>query len=484
MTQTPNKTKPFLLPDRDLHPRQLTAWKSPATEMLYGGAAGGGKSHFMRYLALYCAFYCPGIQVYLFRRTYPDLQKNHMEGPTSFPNLLAGFIDKKLVSIDHGKGIIKFGNKSRIFLCHCQHEKHKTNYQGAEIHVLLIDELTHFTDTIYKYLRGRCRLGAWRPPKWAKGRFPKILNGSNPGGVGHNWVKEMFVTYAPPEKVVKTKKIDGSMRRVYIPAKISDNPTLLENDPEYIDRLEGLGDKALVQAMKNGDWDIVSGGALDDVWKREIHMIKPFPIPRRWLVDRSFDWGSSKPFSVGWWAMSNGEEVEVATGVIRCFPKGTLFRIDEWYGWNGTPNKGCKMNAKNIAKGIKEREKVSPFLKNLWVRPGPADNSIFDTTNDVCIADDMKAVGIKWRRADKSPGSRVNGLEKVRQFFEASKEHPMEEPGIYAFEHCLHFSRTLPVLPRDEMKQDDVDTDAEEHLYDEVRYRVTAPKRGTTTQEV
>lgn len=470
----------LLRPKEQLHPKQLMAFLTNATEILFGGAAGGGKSFFMRFFAIWCAIYCPGIQIYLFRRTYPDLQKNHMEGPTSLPVVLAPLMGDKLVTINYGKGIISFANGSRIFLCHCQYEKDVTSYQGAEIHLLLIDELTHFTEKMYRFLRGRCRLGSWQPPKQLAGAFPRILNGSNPGGVGHNWVKEMFVTPVPWFKIWKTPKGEGGMLRQFIPAKLDDNPTMEKNDPEYRERLQGLGDPMLVKAMLDGNWDIVAGGALDDVWNASRQMIEPFRVPHDWYVNRSFDWGSSAPFSVGWWAISNGEDVQIKDGSWRYFPAGSLIRIAEWYGWNGKPNAGCKMLAVDIARGIKEREATM----GLKVRPGPADSAIFARENGNCIADDMEREGVRWVPADKGPGSRINGLEKVRELLkESSKERP-EHPGMWAFKTCVHFSRTMPVLPRDEKKYEDVDSKSEDHVYDETRYEATMPVIQTTTQEV
>ncbi len=309
-----------------LHPKQRVAYTSTATELLFGGAAGPGKSHLLRVAAIKWCLDIPGLQVYLFRRTHPDLMKNHMEGPGGFPVLMADFIARKQARINYGEGYIAFNNRSKIFLCHCQYEQDVYKYKGAEIHVLMPDELTSFTETIYRFLRGRVRLGSLKVPEKYKGQFPRVVAGSNPGDVGHNWVKQAFVDNGPPFEIIHMPRTEGGMRRQFIPGRLEDNPTLTDNDPDYEQRLEGLGDAALVRAMREGDWDIVAGGMFDDLWKRPVHTIESFEIPRSWSIDRAFDWGSSKPFSVGWWATSDGTTAPNG----RTYPRGTLFRNLCW----------------------------------------------------------------------------------------------------------------------------------------------------------
>lgn len=465
-----------------LHERQSQAYISPATEILYGGAAGGGKSHLMRVLAIMIATEVKGVQIYLFRRLSDDLYKNHMEGAGGFYALLDEWIETKKVKYNAQKGFLRFWNGSKIWLSHCQYEKDRFKYQGPEIHVLLIDELTHFTETIYRFLRGRCRLGGLKIPEKWKNKLPLVLCGSNPGGVGHNWVKKTFISRSKPMECKRATKKEGGMIRQYIPAKLADNPTLAENDPDYEARLEGLGNEALVKAMKDGNWNLVMGGAFDDVWEDKKLVVPRFKIPHSWRVDRSFDWGSSHPFSCGWWAESDGTEAKLPDGSTFCPPKGSLIRLSEWYGCKeGESNKGLKLSAKKVAEGIKERE--AALKKGEWVNgeifAGPADNEItaVKEKDSGTIADRMASAGIRWKKSDKSPGSRINGLELTRErMLEALKDNP-EDPAIYFMDECLATIELLPVLPRDEKKLDDVDTTAEDHIWDDIRYRVLATKR-------
>lgn len=464
--------------DLRLHPRQGDAFLSPATEILYGGAAGGGKSHLLRVAAIAYSYAIPGLQTYLFRRTYPELLRNHMQGPASFPMLLAELVRQKLVSINWGDMLIEFWNHSIIHLCHCQREKDVYLYQGAEIHLLLPDELTLFAADQYRFLRSRVRIAGLDLPERYRDQFPRIIGSSNPGNIGHNWVKAMWVSPKPAMEIWRAPQADGGMLRQFIPAKLKDNPSII-NPQAYRAQLRGLGDPALVRAMEDGDWDIVAGGALDDLWSRDIHEIKPFPIPASWRIDRAMDWGSSKPFSIGWWAESDGTEAVLADGGRRSWPRGTLFRIAEWYGWQvqdgqGKPNQGCKLLAREVAKGIRDREAESPYRGR--VEDGPADSSIFDDgegDSKDSVAEIFQKAGVQWIRADKSPGSRKHGLEALRARLEASTKRPMEDPGIFFFNTCRDGAiRTLPTIPRDDQKSDDVATEAEDHVYDETRYRI------------
>lgn len=472
----------------ELQTAQSEWFLSEATEMLVGGSAGPGKSFFIRVALCYWALEIPGLQIYLFRRTYKDLEQNHINHPMGFPVLLGEHMLQKEVSYNSSKNTFNFSNGSMIHLCHCQHEKNKYNYQGAEIHVLCIDELTHFSESIYTYLRGRVRLSGIDIPAHYKKEnynlFPRIVLSTNPGGVGHNWVKQTFIDYQPPKEIRKTDKKDGGMYRAFYPAKLSDNQRLLQDDPEYADRLSGLGNESLVRALLEGDWDIVSGGAIDDVWDRKVHVIEPFSIPKDWYVDRGYDWGSSKPASCLYFAESNGDNIKLLDGSMRKFPRGSIIIIREIYFYSGKVNEGSKLLALDHAEMIKEVDQEIEKKYNLYVNPGPADNAIFNTQNGNCIADDMRKVGVYWNESDKSPGSRIQGLEKLRELLKNALKNGNELPGLYIFNTCIHTIRTLPILPRDEKKPDDIDTNAEDHIYDVVRYRITAKYSNMVTAKL
>jgi hypothetical protein len=267
----------------------------------------------------------------------------------------------------------------------------------------------------------------------------------------------------------------------------------MEADPGYLDSLkQDAQSEAQYRAWVHGDWDIVSGGMFDDIWDRSVHWVPPFDIPHSWKIDRSFDWGESKPFSVGWWAESDGTDVRLRSGKWASTVRGDLFRIGEWYGWNGEPNQGCKLVSTEISAGMIERE-LGLGIYDRCVA-GPADTNIFSGFDGkMSIADEMaKPVrlpngrvyrGITWTPAQKGPGSRATGWSLVRKALHNSKRRgnlPREKPGLFIFDTCEQFSRTFPVLPRDEKKPDDIDTEAEDHIADETRYRVV--EVGTLAQ--
>jgi terminase large subunit-like protein len=443
-----------------LHAKQGDALETPATEVLYGGAAGSGKSHLMRAAAVMWCGMIPGLQVYLFRRLRDDLVKNHIEGPQGLRQLLAPWVRGGLVDMVEDE--IRFWNGSKIYLCHCKDEKDRFKYLGAEIHVLLIDELTTFTDTIYRFLRSRVRMAGVELPPQFVGRFPRILSGSNPGNTGHGWVKAAFIDARPPMDMERVPTSEGGMLRQFIPARLADNPSI---DPgDYVAKLEGLGSPALVKAMRDGDWNVVAGAYFPE-FSTETHVVVPRSLPSYWLKFRSFDWGSARPFSVGWWTVSDGELAD--------FPRGAIIRYREWYGaqrdpaGKTIPNTGLRMTAEQVADGIIEREKGD--ITGNRVMSGVADPSIFAEDGGPSIADRMAGRKVFWRPADNTRVGKIGasgGWDQVR----ARLIGDGEKPALYVFSTCLDFIRTFPALQHDDGRPEDIDTESEDHLADECRY--------------
>jgi hypothetical protein len=451
----------------ELHPKQGLALETEATEVLYGGAAGGGKSHLMRVAALLWCSAIPGLQVYLFRRVREDLIKNHMEGPKGFRCMLSPWVLCRFVRIVDDE--IRFWNGSKIYLCHCKDEKDIYKYQGAEIHVLLIDELTHFTESMYRFLRSRVRMvGVKVKDEWA-GRFPRILAGANPGNIGHLWVKQTFVDGSESYGVRKVAPEDGGMKRQFIRALLEDNPSMTSDDPGYEQKLAGLGSKTLVQAMRFGDWDVIEG-AFFDCWDQGRHVIRPFTLPSNWTRFMSGDWGSAKPFSFGWWAVASDEtEVESVLGRKVTIPRGCLVRYREWYGAK-SPNVGLKLTAEEVGRGIMQREPIDEKLSYRVLDP-----AAFTEDGGKSIEQRMREGAperrlLSFRRADNArvPNrGAMGGWDQVRQRLKGDEDG---NPMLVVFSNCLDFIRTVPALQHDSARPEDVDTDGEDHAGDDCRY--------------
>jgi len=340
------------------------------------------------------------------------------------------------------------------------------NYHGHEYPWIAFEELTNWPnsdcyDSMFSCLRS------------SRADMPRMIRATaNPFGVGHNWVKKRF--QLGNEGTGRNAIIvQGKRRRVAIHGNLLENKKLMDADPEYIEALRNITSEPKRKAWLEGSWDIVAGGMFDDVWDPQTHLLEPFKIPASWIVRRAFDWGSSKPFSVGWWARADGTPAHLADGSIRHFAKGSLIRIAEWYGWNGDANEGTRALMSNIAKGILEREASMGVNGNMRgrVRPGPADSSIFDVVNGKCIATDSNTAGVRWLPANKGHGTRKNGWERMRVMLGNACE--IEDAGLFCFDTLRDgFIRTVPNLPRDVDDMDDVDTDAEDHVGDETRYMV------------
>lgn len=449
-----------------LQRQQAKALTCPADEILYGGAAGGGKSHLMRVAAIYYCQAVPELQAYIFRRTYGEIKKNHMEGPTGFHALLAPLVKRREVTITEHE--IRFKNGSKIHLCHLQYAKNLNNYQGAEIHLLLMDELTHFSEAEYRYLRGRVRLGSLRVPPAMKGQLPKIISGTNPGGIGHLWVKRTFIENGPM-RVIRTETSEGSMRRVFIPARLEDNPAMMLNDPGYAARLEGLGDPVLVRALREGDWDVVAGAMFGDTWRKARHEIDPFPIPYGWKMWFGADDGFAAPASVHWLA----EDPDLKT----------VYVVAELYRSGMLPDEFAARMREiegriRVTTGENEEHRLYD-LDSGGLR-GVMDSAAFSNNGQSTIprGAQLKALGIRIRPIEKWPGSRVHRVQNLHRLLAPNPRDPQGRPGIMFFRNCRNAIESIPALPRDKDDPEDVDTEAEDHAFDSITYGLQ--RRDTT----
>lgn len=454
-----------------------------------------GKSHLLRVAAITYCLSAPGIQVYLFRKQLTDLIKGHLSSESGFPSLLLQLTQAKVCKIDMARYQIKFRNGgpkhnsyaggSCIHLCHLTKGAKSLNiYQGAEIHVLMLDESTHFLASSYKFLRTRLRLGGWHCPEtgpYSGNYFPRILACTNPGGVSHSYWKEQFVDNAPTYTVKKMPPELGGMNRMYIKALVSDNEILMRTDPLYVQRLQASGNKATVRALLFADWNISEGGLFEGSFDFDKHVLPQFKIPTNWKVTLCGDWGASKPFGFLYFAESNGEAVELADGTLAYFPAGTAICMHELYGCKeGEYDVGINISDIDIGKRIRETEEV--FLKGYQITPGASDGHMWGKQNrEFSIIEDIM-LGYFGRRNNnpeallkryKKPAhSRVEGFRLIKNKLRNSDPFmeggSMEHAGFFIMDNCKHLLRTLPTLPRNPNNPDDSDPNAEDHLSDVV----------------
>jgi hypothetical protein len=318
----------------------------------------------------------------------------------------------------------------------------------------------------------------------------EVMSTTNPYGAGHSWVKRKYIDPAEYGEVLVRKHIiqplgdakplEITRKQVALFSSYKENPYL---EAGYETRLLEQSDPNRRKAWLTGSWDITAGGIIDDLFDRQVHVVPRFIVPKSWPLDRSMDWGSTSPFAVGWHTVASGEEVERSDGSVWCPNRGSLIRINEWYGsqidpMTGGPsfgtNKGLILGSSGVAKGIVQREEQ--MLDEGWIMrkpsPGPADSQIYNVgdADSETIAKIMERHGVRWVPADKSKGSRVNGLEAMRELLIGSLRG--EGRGYYITPNNPAFFATTTSLPRDDTNLDDADTDAEDHDWDMQRYRV------------
>ncbi|MGE4259228.1 MAG: terminase family protein [Candidatus Babeliales bacterium] len=413
---------------------QEAALLCPAFDLLFGGARGGGKSDFVvGEFAVHAEQDGVAARGILLRKTYPQLNEIIHRSKQIYGKLGAQWHEAKKEWV--------FGNGATLLMRHLENESDAENYMGFGLSRVYVDEMGNFADpSPLDKLKASLRS--------AKGVAVKFRATANPGGPGHHWIKSRYIDPAP----LGYKFLDDGAgnSRMYIPSRVFDNKILLDNDPTYIARLKSVGSPELIRAWLDGDWDVVQGAYFPE-FRRDLHVVEPERLPVDWLRYMAIDWGSAKPFWVGWFA--------VADGSYGVYPKGALICYKEWYG--GKDNVGIKLTAEDFARGI--IGKSMPGEARFTVM----DPSTFKQDGGPSIAERMWRCGVKSRPADNS---RLAGWDQVRARLKGEDGKPM----LYISAVCVDLIRTLPALQHDDKKPEDADSTGDDHACDGLRYACMA----------
>jgi len=412
-------------------PRQELFLTDTHHYIAFGGARGGGKSWAVRIKASLLALRYPGIRIMIVRRTYPELRQNHI---------------MPIIPLLHGIAVYKestrdmtFNNGSIIAFRYCRNIADLDKFQGTETDVLFIDEATQFTEEMYDRIKA-CVRGVNAYPK-------RIYLTCNPGGVGHGWVKRLFIDKA-------MKPGENGDEYLFIRSLVTDNAALMESDPGYIQKLEALPPK-LRKAWLEGNWDIFEGQFFEEFTddaahyqdRMYTHVIDPFEVPPDWKLYRSFDFGYSKPFSCDWWAIDF---------------EGRAYLILQLYGCT-EPNEGLKWDQDRIFREIRKIETEHRWLRGKQIN-GVADPSIWDASRGEAIIEAADRHYVYFQPGDNK---RLPGWMQChyRLAFDGDGK-----PMVYFFNTCKHAIRTLPLLTYSEHSPEDLDTSQEDHFADSFRY--------------
>lgn len=404
---------------------------------LFGGSRGPGKSYWLRWfgllllLELKARFGVAAPVVGLFCEDYPilrDRQINKIE--REFPpelGTLKATQEEGLGFHLHDGGLLALRNLDK-----------PSKYQSAEFAGVLVDELTKNTLDTFNILRGSLRW-AGVPDEWCK-----FAAATNPGSIGHLWVKDFWLDgLFPPEMESIAHQF------AFVPALPDDNPHL---DAAYWHMLETLPPD-LARAWRWGDWDVFEGQVFGE-WRRHLHEVEPFPIPegaRRW---RAVDWGYAKPWCCFWLAKCRLDFPPYSPE----FERVIVYR--EAYGRGLTDPE----QAERILDLTGDEELISWTLADpsMWTKRTVGKRAISS-------ADVYRDHGVPLKKADND---RLGGKRRVH---EALALLPDGQPALLVFKTCRNLIRTLPALPYDEHRIEDVDTDAEDHPYDALRYGLSSP---------
>lgn len=414
--------------DIEITEKQDLFLNSQAFETLFGGAAGGGKSYGQLVDALLYALEYPKSKQIIFRRTFPDLERSIIR--TSLE-----FYPKEVASYNSSKHIWRFKNGSIIDFGYIDNENDVYQYQSAEYDVIRFDELTHFTEYMYVYMISRCR-GANPYPKYIK-------SSTNPGGVGHSWVKERFIDIGEPNTIHNIKQEDGTTTsRIFIPSLVQDNLFLMANDPDYLKRLQNLPEKEK-KALLYGEWDIFDGQFFTE-FKRDIHVCKPFEIPKTWRIFRTRDYGLD---------------------MCACY----WIALD----WNMNAYVYKELYESNLIVSEAARKINEMTTEDIYCDYAPPDLWNRNRDTGKSTSDIFAESGQYLTKADNN---RVTGWLAVHEWLKVIEDEQGQKTcKLHIFSNCVNLIRTLPAVQHDEKNPNDVANEPHEltHAPDALRYFCT-----------
>jgi len=418
-------------------------------EVLYGGSAGGGKSYAMladplRYMGN------PAFAGVLLRHTTEELRELITKSQEMYPKIWPG------IKWSERKMTWTAPSGATLWLSYLDKDQDVTRYQGLAFSWIGFDELTQWaTPFAWNYMRSRLRS--------ADPDLPLCMRATtNPGGRGHHWVKKMFIDPAPAGKSFIATDIDTKeelkypaghakagkplFKRKFIPARLSDNPYLAEQG-DYEAMLLSLPEQQRKRLLE-GDWDVQEGAAFTE-FDRGVHVIEPFLIPSNWTKFRACDYGYGSWSGVVWIAVSPSEQLIV---------------YRELYV--------TKVLATDLADMVLEAE-----VGDGAIRYGVLDSSLWHKRGDTgpSLAEQMVQKGCRWRPSDRSKGSRVAGKNEIHRRLQVDEY--TEKPRLVFFNTCTNIIAQLPALPIDKRNPEDIDTHAEDHLYDALRYGIMSRPR-------
>lgn len=448
--QTPNDKQKLFLSDHHKH-------------VAFGGARGGGKSWAVRDKAKRLCLRYGGIKILIVRRTYKELENNHIY---QLQEELHG-----IAVYNKTEKIFRFPNGSTISFGYCATDADLGQYQGAEYDVIFLDEATQLQEVWIKKITA-CVRGVNGFPK-------RIYYTCNPGGASHGYIKRLFIDR-------RFEEGERAEDYSFIQSLVTDNKALMESQPDYIRQLEALPPK-LRDAWLYGNWDIFEGQFFEEFKTapdrqlceeagisveeaaqqgRFTHVIEPFDLNkgerRGWRIYRSYDFGYAKPFSCAWWAVDYD---------------GTLYRVLELYGCTKTPNEGLKWTPDKQFEEIARIEREHPWLKGKQIE-GVADPSIWDASRGESTAETAARFGLYFVPGDN---------ERIAGWMQCHYRLQFDENGyarMYVFSNCKGFLRTIPLLLYSNTRPEDLDTELEDHCADEWRYMCMArPVKPLRTAE-